>query len=770
MQEAALGAVEAIRQDRPLESTHRDIMEAIIVPFLRPVYNVMQDSFAAINDATWKPLNDNRANIERAIRAIGRVEVTGVPGLPFGGTGFAVAPNLILTNHHVAEKFSPAIGFRNLVFHPGRAAGLDLKQEIGSNESILLRVVKVRMVHPHWDAALLEVEGYPADRPVLSLSGRQPDGLAKRLVAVIGYPAFDTRGDAATQFKMFGGLFDKKRLLPGFTMSFRQIESYGHTVEALAHDCSTLGGNSGSAVVDVATGEVLALHFAGIALEANYAVPGWELARDQHVVDLGVRFSSLPAVGSAPAAWLSAWTPLDQTTSPTTAPITRKPKRSDGPALAPDWFEHATTEDIVAALRNDREGATEALKAFLGDIDGERLARELTPPAEEGLFDFDPPPDPDLPEIIWLHGIMGGHLARPGFLRNRKWLDLKELPFGAVPSSLKLASDGVSSADGKRPLEADGQIQSFYSKAEREWRRQRFVVHPYSYDWRKGIESLADELHRLIESLRQQRQRKFMLVAHSMGGLLCCAYAQRHPEWRDAVQRVVFMGSPVGGSYAPVMALNGVYDLIRKLSMVPGNDLDDLRRMCSTLPGLMDMLPAPSLFPDAAEAYSSARWSDGIAPLQRWLDQSRNLKPALTGSPLLERTTLLVSLGHPTVSKLTVEGGFVKSAPATGAGDGTVPAKAAVINGVPAFKVTFDHSAIPKEPAAIDAVVSLAKAGRCDLPGVQPEDLTRVFAPPEAPIIQEAAIEGLTARLGSGDARAADIEWLFRPGMAAPTE
>ena len=48
----------------------------------------------------------------------------------------------------------------------------------------------------------------------------------------------------------------------------------------MTHDASTLGGNSGSAIIDVDSGEVVALHFAGEYLKANYAVPMYELARD----------------------------------------------------------------------------------------------------------------------------------------------------------------------------------------------------------------------------------------------------------------------------------------------------------------------------------------------------------------------------------------------------------------------------------------------------------------------------------------------------------
>src|SRR5262249_34036669 len=44
------------------------------------------------------------------------------------------------------------------------------------------------------------------------------------------------------------------------------------------HDCTTLGGNSGSVVLDLASGEAVGLHFAGLYQETNYAVQASLLA------------------------------------------------------------------------------------------------------------------------------------------------------------------------------------------------------------------------------------------------------------------------------------------------------------------------------------------------------------------------------------------------------------------------------------------------------------------------------------------------------------
>ena len=84
--------------------------------------------------------------------------------------------------------------------------------------------------------------------------------------------------------------------------------SFDRQVQAITHDCSTLGGNSGSAVIDLATGHVIGLHFAGAYLKANYAVASFDLAADKRVVDAGVNFANEvnPAPGLHDQIWIAA--------------------------------------------------------------------------------------------------------------------------------------------------------------------------------------------------------------------------------------------------------------------------------------------------------------------------------------------------------------------------------------------------------------------------------------------------------------------------------
>ena len=73
---------------------------------------------------------------------------------------------------------------------------------------------------------------------------------------------------------IFGGTYEVKRLQPGTVM---QVDT---ARKVFTHDCSTLGGNSGSCVVDLRTGLVIGLHFGGGYRRANFAVALWALADD----------------------------------------------------------------------------------------------------------------------------------------------------------------------------------------------------------------------------------------------------------------------------------------------------------------------------------------------------------------------------------------------------------------------------------------------------------------------------------------------------------
>jgi len=206
------------------------------------------------------------------------------------GTAFVVAHDLLLTNRHVAEYFVDGVG-ATVQFKSGMSGTLDFKQEVGSPVTLPLRIAAPILILDDWDAALLRVDPLPAGVTPLTLSASPPAAIEGRLAVVIGYPAMDPASDLIQQIQIFRGVFDKKRLMPGRLMGGKTTTSYARTVTALGHDCTTLGGNSGSALIDVASKSVVGLHFAGDYLVANYAVPSWELASEAQITAAGVVFT-----------------------------------------------------------------------------------------------------------------------------------------------------------------------------------------------------------------------------------------------------------------------------------------------------------------------------------------------------------------------------------------------------------------------------------------------------------------------------------------------
>lgn len=298
--------LEKLRLGRDDQVSHEEAaaMEAIILPRERPVFFIDDGTYPAL-PFPWTAMNatENKARLNRAIAAIGRIELPTQPMIPYGGTGFLVGDGLLMTNRHVAQLFSRGVGVDGLLFTSSDAA-IDFRRERHSSPDDLssrFEIERVLMVHPYWDMALLRVKGLSGRAP-LELAIDEP-GVDQDVVA-IGYPARDIRNDLLEQDRIFQRIYNVKRFHPGRMRARRQVPSFEQTVDAAVHDASTLGGCSGSAVLDPKTGRVVALHFAGEYLVANYGVPALELARDPRVVDAGVRFSgTLPATHEWDAAW-----------------------------------------------------------------------------------------------------------------------------------------------------------------------------------------------------------------------------------------------------------------------------------------------------------------------------------------------------------------------------------------------------------------------------------------------------------------------------------
>jgi endonuclease G len=295
------------------DNRHQDItpnemfgLEAIVMKENRPVVFVRGNSYDDVCES-WTSLNtpEVKTRLSGLFPLIGRIELPTSTLVPYAGTGFVVGKGLIATNRHVAEEFSRGLGLT--IQYRGGDAAIDFKRQVDTPEddhTAYLTVRGVEMIHPYWDMALLQVDGLPTDK-MLNLAVRSPEELVNHKIVAVGYPAPDPRNDLALQNKIFEGVYYVKRLQPGVLRARAKVLSFENEVNAMTHDASTLGGNSGSAIIDVDSGEVVALHFGGEYLKANYAVPMYELARDSRVASKLNFDGTVAATSDFDPAWRS---------------------------------------------------------------------------------------------------------------------------------------------------------------------------------------------------------------------------------------------------------------------------------------------------------------------------------------------------------------------------------------------------------------------------------------------------------------------------------
>jgi endonuclease G len=194
---------------------------------------------------TAKPLLDN------AIRAVGRIDLQGAR-LDWVGTGWLVAENILVTNRHVAREFATRKG-DGYTFQTGlngpMSADIDFLQEIDNPARLVFRLIKPLYIEeePGPDLSFFEVEITSGNSKLAVPIGLAAQIAVTQNVATIGYPAYDSRiPEPSLMEDIFGKTYNKKRLAPG---GVTEVEP-----TRILHNCTTLGGNSGSAVIDLDSG------------------------------------------------------------------------------------------------------------------------------------------------------------------------------------------------------------------------------------------------------------------------------------------------------------------------------------------------------------------------------------------------------------------------------------------------------------------------------------------------------------------------------------
>lgn len=273
--------------DAPLSPEEQFGLEAIVLLVGRPALLIQDGRFAAA-PADWSVLEEHRDAIQKTIRSVGRVEVEGHPNLEWVGTGFLVSPDVLMTNRHVAMEFTAPRGNGRWGVAPGMRARVDFREEHLGMQSSEVRIKGLIGIHGKYDMALFRLEkGSGVPDPLPLSSGPGPvEQLPGRQLYVVGYPAWDgRRNDPEPMQRLFANIYNVKRLQPGNFMRYLT----GNNL--FTHDCSTMGGNSGSPVMDLDSHRIIGLHFGGSYQKFNNAVALWELRDDPLIQFAGLQFA-----------------------------------------------------------------------------------------------------------------------------------------------------------------------------------------------------------------------------------------------------------------------------------------------------------------------------------------------------------------------------------------------------------------------------------------------------------------------------------------------
>lgn len=203
-------------------------------------------------------------SVKPFLYSIGRIDLIPKESV---GTGWLVSDGVLVTNKHVLDHLSKGTG----VLEKGQAV-VRFKFESGApDEEEPTNITGVVGVHDELDIALLEVEKQKLTPTRKALSVQSKPVEAGHPVVAIGYPFDDSRRNPLFISAIFEGKFGVKRAAPG------EVSNLGE--RSIFHDCSTLGGNSGSPILSMKTGRVVGLHSDGYFLFRNEAVDGAALSK-----------------------------------------------------------------------------------------------------------------------------------------------------------------------------------------------------------------------------------------------------------------------------------------------------------------------------------------------------------------------------------------------------------------------------------------------------------------------------------------------------------
>jgi len=359
-----------------------------------------------------------------------------------------------------------------------------------------------------------------------------------------------------------------------------------------------------------------------------------------------------------------------------------------------DWAFHASDAAVFSALASGRRVAS--LREYFGAPAYAELcslaAAKKKAHKRRG------------PSVLILPGIMGSRLGGRMPLTNRRgvsrrssvlWIDPLEIAAGRL-TAMRLPSN--------QPLEPQGVLLFSYAKLKLQLELAGCDASFHCYDWRLGIDELGAQLAARISA----HGRPLVLIAHSMGGLVARAAARLLPK--PLLRKLIMLGAPNQGSFAPVQALRGTYPFVRNLSTLDRKHSAEhlAQQVFCTFPGLYHMLPRQRI--KGLDLYDARSWpADGPVPDSQLLSAAETA--ARAWAPADSRMVHIIGVNQETVVDLRrTASGFEYVMDRNG--DGTVPLKSARLPKLKCLFVDEAHADLATNPRVIQAIIDLVHRGR----------------------------------------------------------
>lgn len=399
---------------------------------------------------------------------------------------------------------------------------------------------------------------------------------------------------------------------------------------------------------------------------------------------------------------------------------TRRAAQRAAPAAAPDLTPRSafalTDEEIERALVTGEYRGE--LEDYFGAAQYDELRRLKQEASTRAVRGGD--------RVLILPGIMGSKLGRkrPGLLPDDIiWANPIDLALGKV-SELALPQAG-------KPVKSLGVILLAYLTLKLRLQLAGFDADFWHYDWRQTVPSLGKLLAADIQAQRAERPSKpIYLVAHSMGGLVSRA-SLPHLDKAQAPDRIVMLGTPNYGSFAPVQAFRGASGTAKKLAALDQqHDLDGLTKVFGTFPGLMEMIPSPRFA--KRDFFDLNIWPKDLKhPAEAMLLKAKKAQETLpidheayrptmeAGQPVYKKTIVMIcGVNRDTVVNARVVDGRLPDTTqfaydSSDDGDGTVPLDCALIaSAKETYYVEEEHGALPGNGRIQSALPSILTTGK----------------------------------------------------------